>query len=986
MTDTTVDKTDPAKTPPKPGDKAVTTPAKPADENAAGAAAALHSDSTHPALAAKTTDAKPAAPAKTEAETLADKLYADLGWAYHTAASTTKALVADVTGTTPAKDGTTPAKDGTTPAKDGTPAPAAAGKDAAPGAAAAPKDGTAPKPAPPGTAPAEAQAPAAKEAPAPPAAPAKPASTSIWGDVSGFIGNSVTAAGNEASALYTDATVAGSAVVASAKADVVAAKADVSAVVSDVTGVGASATNTAAADVGSISTDAGSLYNSLTSAATGALTTFTNYFGTGSDALQSFASTAEKVKDVATLDLNPSKLFSDANSAAGIMSTDMSAAVKAAEAAGISWAIPGKDTPGGTPSVSAQGGHELGSGKNVDGVPVSVDVTQKSSQATAGDMKAVVNKQIGSRVSTPDFTTTKKGDITITVDNKTHITTTFDAKTQMLTVENPANGTKETYSAKDITTQVDPHTEVHQVGDAGSAAAAAAATPGQPGASDIQSRFFQDSKGNAALVQSDGTIYKYDKKSNTLQVGKDNHWVEENLTTKKLSYYTEDPKTHVRTEVPAGSLPKGVTVGADGGISVKGAKVADANGLIHMGDTGSTYNTASTTLTTDGGKVTVKSKTDGSGTELNGPGQLKVDAPADPSKAPAVISQGGETMTHDPVTNTWKMTKPDGANVIIGADGSVRNESADHLVGTIDAHGNVNATDAKNKPLFNISDTGCVGMYDGTQFNPDGEISNQSTGFREMAYIPTSVDASDDNYDPGNSSGSNGYSSDNSYSDGSGSDGSDPYASQNGSGTTDGTVAPNNPNGIETAYLQQGDVDSMNTATYDAFENKYDSSLDRIKARWNFGQDVAENKDDALTGREDTTEFSKWVKDVQKGDLVDLPREWKIQGLVQNLDLNTFAKGDKDSMTGGTANIGDVASIESFKDNLDALSVKLGIDTSGFEAQLNGMEKKIESKLAATQRLEESGLAPTAANIKRAQDNGNTVIANQFTSDERATA
>ena len=577
MTDTTVDKTDPAKTPPKAGDKAVATPVKPADENAAGAAAALRSDATHPALK-PATDATPAAPAKTEAETLTDKLHADLGWAYHAVASTTKALVADVTGTAAPKDGTAPAKDGTPAAKDGTPAPAAAGKDVVPGAAAAPKDGAAPKPAPPGTAPAEAAAakpPAVKDVPA---APAKPASTSIWGDVSGFIGNSVTAAGNEASALYTDATGVGSAVVAGAKADVATAKADVSAVVSDVTGAGTSASNTAAAEVGSISTDAGSLYNSLTSAATGALTTFTNYFGTGSDALQSFTSTAEKVKDVATLDLNPSKLFSDANSAAGIMSTDVSAAIKAAEAANISWAIPGKDTPGGTPSISAQGGHELGSGKNIDGVPVSVDVTQKSSQATAGDMKAVVNKQIGSRVSTPDFTTTKKGDITTTVDEKTHITTTFDAKTQMVTVENPANGTKETYSAKDITTQVDPHTEVHQVGDAGSAAAAAAATPGQPGASDIQSRFFQDSKGNAALVQSDGTVYKYDKKNNTLQVGKDNHWVEENLTTKKLSYYTEDPTTHVRTEVPAGSLPQGVTVGADGGISVKGAKVADANG------------------------------------------------------------------------------------------------------------------------------------------------------------------------------------------------------------------------------------------------------------------------------------------------------------------------------------------------------------------------------------------------------------------------
>ena len=371
---------------------------------------------------------------------------------------------------------------------------------------------------------------------------------------------------------------------------------------------------------------------------------------------------------------------------------------------------------------------------------------------------------------------------------------------------------------------------------------------------------------------------------------------------------------------------------------------------------------------------------------MNGPGQLKVDAPADPSKAPAVISQGGETMTHDPVTNTWKMTNPDGANVIIGADGSARNESADHLVGTIDAHGNVNATDANNKPLFNISDTGCVGMYDGTQFNPDGIISNQSTDFQERAYIPTTVDASNDNYDPDSSD--NGYGSSDSGSGSSYSDSGSDYSSQDGSGTTDGTTDPNDPNGtqIETALLQQGDVDSMNTATYDAFENKEDSQLDKIKARWNFGQDVAENKDDALTNRDDTSEFSKWMKDIQKGDLVQLPKEWKIHGLEQNLDIATFEKGNKDAAGGGVANIGDVASIESFKDNLDALSVKLGIDTGGFEAQLNGMEQKIENKLAATQHLEEAGLAPTAANIKRMQDNGNTVIANQFSSDERATA
>jgi hypothetical protein len=51
-----------------------------------------------------------------------------------------------------------------------------------------------------------------------------------------------------------------------------------------------------------------------------------------------------------------------------------------------------------------------------------------------------------------------------------------------------------------------------------------------------------------------------------------------------------------------------------------------------------------------------------------------------------------------------------------------------------------------------------------------------------------------------------------------------------------------------------------------------------------------------------------------------------------------------------------------------------------------GMEQKIQKKAAAAQVLETAGITPTEDKIKRMQDSGNTVIANQFGSEERATA
>jgi hypothetical protein len=263
------------------------------------------------------------------------------------------------------------------------------------------------------------------------------------------------------------------------------------------------------------------------------------------------------------------------------------------------------------------------------------------------------------------------------------------------------------------------------------------------------------------------------------------------------------------------------------------------------------------------------------------------------------------------------------------------------------------------------------------------------------AYHPSASDYSSDadssQYSDGSGSGSgdgSGYSSD-------GSDGTDGSGNAYADNTADGTAQPNGtdaangPNGqnsIEVAALQSGDEDVMNSATFDAFENKIDSALDRLKAKWNFGKDIHEAKDEKLTGREDSSEFSKWMKDIQKGDLVELPKDWKVKGLVQNLDLNIFAKGDKDAETPGAGSMGDVASLESFKEKLDDLSIRLGIDTGGFEAKINGMEQKIENRVAASHNLEAAGLTPTAERLKRVQDSGNAVIANQFSSDERATA
>jgi hypothetical protein len=959
MTETTVDKTDP-KAAPKPGDKAVTTPPKPADEQAAGALAALHSDSTHPALAAGK-DTPPAAPAKTESESLADKLHADLGWAYHAVAKEVKAVVADVTGT-PA----TPPKDGAAPA------PAAAGKDAVTKPAAAPTDSTAPKPAAPGAAPTQAGAPlAAKDVPPPPAAaPAKPVSTSWLSEGESLLGSAGTA--------LADATGAAGAV----------------GVAADV------ATGAYAAVTGNL--DVGSIYDSLSTAVSGAATTFTNDFGSdATTAMQNFSGVAEKVSNLNTLDLNPAQLFSK-KAVASEAAKDNSFAAQAAKAAGIDWQVPGDSKPGGNTAITAHDGQAIASGTNKDNVPVSAEVTAAHQEAHAGLVTIDRTANGKPDVQDGDFENSVNGVYKIERNKVTGMTLTYNTTDGSYTVADPSKGSVQHFNAdhKEISTQVAPTKTLNQVPDALTAGAAAVAAAPADAGGPLQTRYFQDPNGNMEAVQSDGTIYKYNTKTQNLEVGRDNHWIERNLQTGATSYYTEDPKTHARVEVPASSLPKGITVANDGSISANGTQVIAAHSqTINIGNDGTKFDAKAKKLTTTGtkGEFSVQSSTDGSSTTLTDPSHETVTSTPKTAEitttAPATAPKGG--ISFDAKGNAV-MTNADGASDTMGRDGTMTLVSKNKQVTTTDAQDNVAAKDQLGNKLVNMSNQGVVDMYDGTCLNPDGLITNASRGL-DYNYIMSN----DYSYDPSqNGSGdSNGDDSGN----GNGNDGSDGtdgsgygngYGNTNPDGTTadgttpnpNGTDAANAANSIETAALADGDTSIMDFATFDKFEDKVDSTLDKLKAKWNFGKDVDETKDDKLTGREDTSDFSKWMKDVQKGDLVELPKEWKIKGLVQNLDLSSFEKGDKDAITPGVASIGDVDSLENFKDNMDALSIKLGFSTTGIDSEITGLQHKVETKLALTQSLEAAGIAPTAGNVKRAQENGNTVIANQFSSDERATA
>jgi hypothetical protein len=984
MTDTTHDKTDPAKAPVKPGDKAVATPPAPADQHAAGALEALQKDATHPAIAGKATEAGKATdsavkPAKSESESLSDKLHDDLGWAYKKAASVVSNVAADVMGTP----------------KDAAAAPKDAGAAAAPkdAKAAAPKDAT-------GTAPKDTAAPnaAAKPvdgspAPAAAAAPSDSGLLSYFSDATKSVYSTLSNAAEGAEKTLESTFGTGTApkdTTGNTPKDVPAPGAAAApkpaapnAAAKPVDGAPAPAPTDASSVSGmlsSLSDATKSIYSQLTTAAETAETTFESTFGKGAQAMQNFAETAEKVSDVSKINFNP---FNSAKDTQAIAS-DKNAAESAAKAAGISWMVPGDTKPGGNTSIVAKDGHVDASGKNVDGVAVTAEVTAEKSTVTGGAVTAMKTKQ---GIETTDHTDYKvlsnTGDVETVENLKTHETTEFNSKTHEATVRNPNTGTVTVFKANgDVVTQFSSGKEVHQVADALTAGQGAVAKPDSAGP--VTTKYYDDPSGNMKAIQSDGLVYQYDAKTHNLEVGKDGKWVDRNLTTGKISYYSEDPTTHAMTEVPAGSLPAGVAVTSDGQIAVNGAKVSDTTGqTIKLGTDGTAYDTKAKKLTAAvvAGAVTVESTP--AGTVLTGPGQLVVKAPAAGAGGDASIASGGSPATTYNAKTGMNLAAPDGASIAIKPNGDIQLHSANGQNTGIDATG-VHAMDKQGHLLFNMNNQGDVGMYDGTMLNHDGEVTNAARDIDMRAYIPTPVDtsSSDGSDDSSQSSNGNGDGSNNGYNDGDGDGKGSGYAN------ADGT----NPDGsVDATNLAAVNDDSVSYATFDKLENKVESFVDRLKAKWNFGKDSAEAKEGALAGRADNTELSKWRTDVKDGNLAALPTDWKVKGIVQALtpELGAVEKGLKDAQQPGPGSLGDVASLENFKDKLDALSLKFGIDTGAFSSKLSAMEQTIENKVAATNMLEERGLTPTAERLKRLQDSGNNpnaVLANAFAGDERASA
>jgi hypothetical protein len=890
----------------------------------------MHKDVSTALSGPKPADAHAATPPKPAAESLSDKLHDDLGWAFKKVASVAHTVVADTLGTGTPKDA------------HAAPAAAAAPKDSSP---VAPRDGA---PAPPGAT-REVASLASPQTPlAPPEAAVKP--------------------GTQPSDATKPATTTEAAASTSSM-------------------------------FGSLGDGFSSVYAGITSAAQRAEDTFSSAFGSGAAAMQEFSATAMKVADINSLDLNPAALFNSATDEVQL-STEKLFAQNAEKVAGISWTVPGDNKPGGTASVVAKDGHAIASGQNADGVNVKADVTAGKQHVVAGDVTADHTDKNGTTIADKDYKVTKKGDIETVQDIKTHVTTEINTKTHESTVRDPNTGTITKFDANgDVVTQVSSSTEVHQVGDALQEASAASTTPGiadAPGAP-VKTKYFQDAHGDMAAVQSDGMVYKYNAKNETLEVGKDGHWVERNFKTGKTSYYTEDPKTHARTEVPAGTMPAGVKVGADGSIAVNGKTVADSTGsTINVGGSNGTdtsrFDTKAKKLTTDGngGPVTVTSAPDATGTTLNGPKALVVKAPAPGTGGDASVSSAGNPpVTYNAHTGTTSFAKPDGAKVEVASTGAVHMHSVDGQNTDIDGAGNVHAVDKDDRLLFNMNSQGNVALYDGTNLNRDGEVTNAATGLHMYAYRPSPADYSNDG--SGSSQDSSQDGSDGSNGSGQyGDDGSgNGYGSSDGSadGTNaDGTAGPNGQNNGD-ATLASGDEDAMSYPTFDALENKVDSALDRLKAKWNFGMSAEDRKEDSVSSREENSELHKWIKSAEHGDFAALPKEWKIHGILQNLDLGELQKGLKDAVQPGLASTGAVSSIESFREKLDDLSLKFGIDTGGVEAQLTGLELKLENKLAATNTLEAAGLAPTAERLKHVQDSGNAPVARAFNSaDERISA
>jgi hypothetical protein len=380
-------------------------------------------------------------------------------------------------------------------------------------------------------------------------------------------------------------------------------------------------------------------------------------------------------------------------------------------------------------------------GTNKDGVAVDAVVAKdpKEQMVKAGDITYDHTKAGGTKVTDNNFQITNNNGQVSVEDAANHRRVVFDQKQHNYTVFDETLGQSTTYSDAGATTHVHgrdgKQKEITQTGDAFRAADQAKKAAGTPegagGADGTTVKYYQDGNGNMAALKADGTMYKYSKKDQVLEISQGDSVVKRDFKDGTVTFYQKDQNGKLVQQTPdAANLPANWKI-QNGSIVINGQQVVEGSN-INVERDGTAFNRQQEQLNTQTDKGAAQVTTTQGGTELSGAGvaHVTVKQNGDISETNA---QGSSPITFN--AQTKEMTVPGqdnkGSVQLNGQDGTATlfdprlNQRT-----TIFADGSVSSgtvgNDGSFDPLFSTQSNGDISLFDGTGISTSGQIDGQA--------------------------------------------------------------------------------------------------------------------------------------------------------------------------------------------------------------------------------------------------------------------
>ena len=152
--------------------------------------------------------------------------------------------------------------------------------------------------------------------------------------------------------------------------------------------------------------------------------------------------------------------------------------------------------------------------------------------------------------------------------------------------------------------------------------------------------------------------------------------------------------------------------------------------------------------------------------------------------------------------------------------------------------------------------------------------------------------------------------------------------------------------------------------SYKAFDHdkeREEKTLDRITKTWDEWKTRLEGKEDKEALREDS-EGKPHFK-------FDIPPALKLNLVATQVNVGEI-QGVAKEVSGGGAKLSDIGSLEVAKAELGEASSRFGFDGDGYMARLDGLEKKVEERLAGKVLLDEHKAAANAERLRFAHEYG----------------